>query len=207
MLGDVRGKTVLYVDTSHGSWFDFLGSKQFKLIYGVEIDPERARLAKSRGYAEIYNCDAADVPLPNGSIDCAVSNDVFVHILRIEDKAAVLKKIENILKPGGIFILNHTISKAFNHENYTVQEYCSYLTLHEFISLITNNTKFEIIDIKPTFFSFRGKKRSFLDKVLRHLTVTLPLGVSFLFFKDYFNTRSLGLQESDTVYIKLRKRL
>ncbi len=206
MLGKVQGQSILDVGTSHGAWLDFLKSKNFMEIYGVEIDSRRAELAKKSGYTEVYNCDAADVPLVNNSIDYAVSNDVFVHILRLDDKIAVLKKVESILKPGGSFILNHAMSRALNYDGYTVEKHCSYLSLHEFIFLIINNTKFEIADIKPTYFSFSNKKRGCLAKALRHIIVMLPLGVSFLFLMDYFHTRSISIQESDTVYLKLRKK-
>ena len=206
MLGDVSGKSVIDVGTSHGSWFDFLKSKQFGSIYGVEIDPERAALAKECGYTAVYNCDAAEVPIENSSVDYAVSNDVFVHILKLDDKIAVLKKIEDILKPNGVFILNHTMSKAFNYTGYTVEKYCSFLDLDEFIRMVMNHTQFEIVDIKPTYYFFRHRRLNPFNRVLRSAIVRIPLGYYVLFLMDYLYSRKLGMQESDVVYLKLRKK-
>jgi ubiquinone/menaquinone biosynthesis C-methylase UbiE len=207
MLGTIDGQSIIDIGTSHGSWFRFLKAKGFGKIYGVEIDSGRTELAKKCGYDLVYNCDAANVPLADNSTDFAVSNDVFVHILRLEDKIAVLKKVEKILRPGGIFILNHAMSRAFKYGGYRVEKYCSFFNLDEFLTLITGNTKFEIVDIKPTFFMHRNKPRGFFRKAIRHLTVMMPFGVSLLFLIDYFNARKLNIQESDAVYVKLQKKV
>jgi ubiquinone/menaquinone biosynthesis C-methylase UbiE len=206
MLGSVIGGSVIDVGTSHGNWYPFLKQKGFNEIYGVELDSHRAHHAKQLGYTEIYNCDAAHIPHPSNSIDVAVSNDVFVHILKMEDKVSVVREVERILKPGGIFILNHSMSAAFNYEGYTVSKHCSFLSLQEFLLLLLNNTNYEVLDIKPTYFSFRNGRPSFINKMARAL-IKLPLSVHLLFFLDYFNSRSLPISESDYLYIKLRKRL
>lgn len=204
MLKNVERGSVLDVGTSHGNWFAFLSKEGFRQIFGVEIDPNRASLAKQCGYTEVYNCDASNIPHPSNSIDAAVSNDVFVHILKLEDKISVVNEVERVLKPGGVFIFNHAMSPAYKHSGYHIEEYCSFLDLHKFISFIVNNSNFEITDIKPTYYNFRSVRLSIITKLLR-LFVIFPLAVNILFVADYFNSRRLSLEESDTVYIKLRK--
>ncbi len=204
MIGNMRG-TVLDVGTSHGNWLSFLKRKGFSQFLGVELDPERARLAKQCGYHEVYNCDAANIPHPSATIDVALSNDVFVHILRIEDKIAVLKEVERLLKPNGIFIFNHTVSNAFNYDGYHVQEYCSFLSLHELTALVVNNTSLQISDIKPTYYNFRNSRPSLLTRLARRF-IQVPFAVKLLFYLDYLNARDLPLEDSDTVYIKVKKR-
>ncbi|MFA6321529.1 MAG: methyltransferase domain-containing protein [Candidatus Omnitrophota bacterium] len=206
MLGDVTGRSVLDVGTSHGAWFEFFKRKQFSAIYGAEIDSGRAKLAKACGYDEIYNCDASMVPIKACTIDYAVSNDVFVHILRLEDKIAVLKKMEDILKPGGAFIFNHPVSRAFGYKNYKVDGSCSFLSLQELIAMVTKNTGFEIDDIKPTFFKFRNMRRNFFCRSLKYLMIMMPFGSDILFLADYINSRKSGMQDSDTIYLKLVKK-
>jgi len=204
MIGD-RSGTVLDVGTSHGHWLPFLKQKGFSVLLGVELDPERAKLAKQSGYHEVYACDAAQIPHPSETIDVAISNDVFVHILRIEDKIAVLREVERLLKPGGIFILNHPMSKAFNFKGYHVHEYCSFLSLHELVTLVLNNTDFLISDMKPTYYHFRDSRPGFLARWARHF-IEVPLAVKLLFYLDYLNARNLPLEDSDVVYVKLIKR-
>ena len=91
--------TVLDVGTSHGNWLPFLRQSGFATILGVELDNKRAEQARQAGYDEVYNCDARSIPRAMNSIDAAVSNDVFVHILQMEDKIAVLHEIERLLRP------------------------------------------------------------------------------------------------------------
>jgi ubiquinone/menaquinone biosynthesis C-methylase UbiE len=111
------------------------GKKEFHPILGVELDPQRAQQAKESGYDQVYNCDAVKIPLPDNSMDLSVSNDMFVHILELEHKIAVLKEMERVLKPGGIFILNHPMSRAFGFKDYHVQEYFSFPEIISYMKL------------------------------------------------------------------------
>jgi len=203
MIGTRRG-TLLDVGTSRGYWFRFWKRKGFYPILGVELDPHRAELAMQTGYDEVYNCDAADIPLHHDSVDVAVSNDVFVHILELEHKIAVLREIERVLKPGGTFILNHTMSRAYGYPDYRTVGYCSFLNLHELLSLITNHTGLRITDIKPTYYNFRDGGASMVAKIVRHLMV-IPLVPTLAFLLDYLHSRRLPIEQSDSVYLRLCK--
>ncbi len=203
MMGGYKG-TVLDVGTSHGYWLPFLKKQGFTKILGVELDPERARIAKSSGYDEVYNCDAAKIPHKSASLDVAISIDVFVHILQIKDKTAVLNEVERLLKPGGICIFNHTISRAYGYSGYHIEKYCSFLSLHELIKLVQQNPRFLVRDIKPTYYNFRNIKMDLYSKLLRKF-ITLPFIPKLMFLADYKNTRNLQIEESDTVFIKLEK--
>lgn len=205
MLRNTPRDSVLDLGTSHGNWYDFLRGSGFRKIYGVELDPIRAGLAEKCGYDKIYNCDASNIPHEAASIDVAVSNDVFVHIIRMEDKVNVLKEVERLLKPGGVFIFNHTICSAHGyHDEYFVNGYVSFLSLHELLSLILRNSNLKIIDIKPTYFIKRESPPSFISK-LRGRLIDFPMAYFAFFVFDFINVRMRGLEESDTVYIKLVK--
>jgi len=205
MLRNITRENVLDVGTSHGNWYDFLRRSGFRKIYGVELDPIRAKLAEQCGYNKIYNCDASNIPHESANIGVAVSNDVFVHIIKMEDKINVLKEVERILKPGGVFIFNHTISSAHGYpDEYFVNGYVSFISLHELISMIIKNSNFRIVDIKPTYYIKRESPPSFISKV-RGRIIDLPMAYIVFFLFDFINVRMRGLQESDTVYIKLVK--
>ena len=100
------GETV--VDLGSGGGLDvFLSSKQVgpegKAI-GIDMTPsmiERARAnAESGGYTnvEFYLAKIDQLPLPDASVDCVISNCV---INLAPDKPAVFREIARVLKPGG----------------------------------------------------------------------------------------------------------
>ena len=201
---DLERDSVIDIGTSHGNWFTFLQSQGFRKIFGVELDPDRAQQARACGYTEVFNCDAAEIPLSDSSINLAVSNDVFVHILQMNDKANVLREVQRILKPGGCFIVNHTSSKAFGFSDYHVEKHCSFLSLHEFLKLVMDNTDFEIVDIKPTYYHWRNTRLGLVKKIFRK-ALALPFVVNLLFMLDFFHSRNISIDESDTIYLKLKK--
>jgi arsenite methyltransferase len=71
---------------------------------GIDMTPamlERARAgAKTGGYSnvEFYQSTIDDMPLPDGSVDCVISNCV---VNLAPDKPAVFDEIFRVLKPGG----------------------------------------------------------------------------------------------------------
>ena len=96
------------VDLGSGGGLDvFLASKlvgpQGRAI-GIDMTPamiERARAnARSGGYhnVEFYQSTIDQIPLPDASVDCVVSNCV---INLAPDKPAVFHEIARVLKPGG----------------------------------------------------------------------------------------------------------
>jgi SAM-dependent methyltransferase len=96
------------VDLGSGGGLDvFLAAKKVgptgKAI-GIDMTPEmleRARSnAESQGFAnvEFYEATIDNLPLPDASVDCVISNCV---INLAADKGAVLREIARVLKPGG----------------------------------------------------------------------------------------------------------
>ncbi len=209
LLGDHKDKrtsTVLDVGTSHGNWARFLKREGFMRILGVEIDPERAEQARRQGYDEVFNCDAADTPLKAGTVDVAISNDVFVHVLQLDDKIRILEKIQQLLKPGGCFIVNHTSTRAhYDTADYRISDYCSYISLDEFRQLILDNTDLQISDIRPTYFNWRFKKAPFFVSALRKAmrAPLVPHAVAFL--DRAYSARHCDVEDADTFYLKLTK--
>jgi SAM-dependent methyltransferase len=204
LLDPAAAGSILDVGTSHGNWLRFLRGLGFGRVLGVEIDQERAELARRTGYDEVFNTDAAELPCAPDSVDQAVSNDVFVHILRLEDKAAVLKEVERVLRPGGVFVFNQPMSRAFGHSAYTVEGYCSYMTLDEILRLVAGNTGFVVEDVKPGYFANGSFEPSRIERAVRS-RMWIPGSVSMLLLLDRLRVRSRELEQSDFVYFKLRK--
>src|SRR3954454_9170153 len=71
---------------------------------GIDMTPEmleRARANAARqglGNVEFHEATIDKLPLPDGSVDCVISNCV---INLAPDKGAVLREIARVLKPGG----------------------------------------------------------------------------------------------------------
>ncbi len=101
-----RGEVV--VDLGSGGGLDvFLASKMVGpkgRAIGIDMTPamlERARAnAKAGGYTnvEFYESTIDKIPLPDGSVDCVISNCV---LNLAPNKPAVFREIARVLKPGG----------------------------------------------------------------------------------------------------------
>ncbi|MBT7861174.1 MAG: class I SAM-dependent methyltransferase [Gemmatimonadetes bacterium] len=207
LMADVEtaGSTIMDVGTSHGNWLKALRSLGFEKVVGVELDEGRAELARQTGYDEVWNCDAANVPLPDHTIAAAVSNDVFVHILRREDKVAVLREMARLLVPKGVMVFNQTMSRAFGMTGYHVEKHCSFLTLDDLLGLCKEVPSLRIADLMPSYYSFPAPTPSRTVTVLRGAALMAPLGIGIRMRRDNARTRQLGLERADSVYVKLVK--
>jgi ubiquinone/menaquinone biosynthesis C-methylase UbiE len=207
MLEGTRRGVLLDVGTSHGHWLGVWQQAGFGPVLGVELDAERAEQARAAGFDEVYNCDAVSLPIEDESVDVAVSNDVFVHILRTEDKRRVIGEVARVLRPGGALILNHPMSQAFGSSGETIDRHCSFLDLSGFLALASEAPDLELTDVKPTYYHFRNGSQSPLTRLARKLAErNLPVADRVLFALDYRHARDLPLQDSDTVYLKFVKR-
>ena len=106
-LGEIApGQTVL--DLGSGAGMDSLLAARRVGRAGkvIGVDVTEAMLAKARRNAsalgvenvEFRRAEAADLPLPDGSVDVVISNGVFNLCL---DKPGVLAEVFRVLKPGG----------------------------------------------------------------------------------------------------------
>ena len=197
----VAAGTVLDVGTSHGNWLPFLRRKRFKRVLGVELHPVRAAVAQRAGYDAVHNCDAAAMPLADGSVDVAMANDVLVHVLQLADKVAVLREVERVLRPGGVFIFNHAMSPAFGLSGYQVIDHCSFVDLDGLLRLVLTGCGLRVVDIRPTYYAFTARRPTRVAEVIRNLVLSMPFGPYLRFLRDGVHARRLGLQQSDSVYL------
>jgi ubiquinone/menaquinone biosynthesis C-methylase UbiE len=110
---DTQAATLLDVGAGTGGFLAFVKSAQPKLKT-IALDLSEPYLDRARGrlsrhdHAELILGAAESIPLPDASVDAAVSIYLF-HELPPKIRAAAAKEISRVLKPGGLFVLADTI--------------------------------------------------------------------------------------------------
>jgi 2-polyprenyl-3-methyl-5-hydroxy-6-metoxy-1,4-benzoquinol methylase len=90
---------LLDLGCSSGSFLEYMGRDCWRL-YGVEMSAETAKKAEARCGAEVYVGNITDAPFAPESFDAITCFDVLEHLY---EPLAVMRKVKEWLKPGGIF--------------------------------------------------------------------------------------------------------
>ena len=105
-----NGETLLDVGAGSGSLL-VLAKRRSPRLRAIGLEPDPVILARARDKArgagvavELIQGGAAAIPLPDGSVDLAVSSLVFHH-LPTEVKLAAIGEIRRVLAPRGRFLL------------------------------------------------------------------------------------------------------
>lgn len=64
----------------------------------TDFSPAMCALLRSVPGAEVRECDASDLPFPDGSFDAVIANHMLYHV---DDPAAALASFARVLRPGG----------------------------------------------------------------------------------------------------------
>jgi SAM-dependent methyltransferase len=70
-------------------------------VHGVELVPDTAEAARGRGITVVEADLNGQLPLPDGSFDVVVSNQVIEHLT---DTDAFVSEIRRLLRPGGLAV-------------------------------------------------------------------------------------------------------
>jgi ubiquinone/menaquinone biosynthesis C-methylase UbiE len=114
-LNRTKSKKPVLLDIGAGtaSFLSFVKSARPRLK-GIALDLSEPYLARARRVLARYKdvefiaAPAEKMPIPNASVDCAVSIFLF-HELPPKVRMAAAREIARVLKPGGIFVLADTI--------------------------------------------------------------------------------------------------
>jgi len=209
MLEDANRDSALDVGTSHGVWYSRLKKLGFNSVFGVEVDAHRAEEARNQGYDEIFNTDAANIPAQDNQFDCAISTDVFLHVLDIEHKAAIISEVLRVLKPGGVFVFNDTLSQAYGRSESSIDPdvpYCFSISLHDFLKMITDIPNVSVDSVQPSVFGWRTARPGIIHRALRKF-YWIPLFPKWLRLMDRISpsAASGGMENTDAMFVKLRK--
>ena len=93
---------ILDIGCSSGAFLGTMDRSRWEL-YGTEISPETAEIARMSTGAQIFTGEASDAPYPQDCFDVITSFDLLEHVY---DPRAFLMKVREWLRPGGIYCLN-----------------------------------------------------------------------------------------------------
>jgi SAM-dependent methyltransferase len=116
LLGDVRGKTFLDFGCGNGRSARFLRSLGVQHVYAVDhaqnmIDQALTQRLDSVTFIHIDST----IPLPDTSVDGAVSMSVFIEIRTRGAMTRACAEIARILRAGAAFVLESSSPMAFGH--------------------------------------------------------------------------------------------
>lgn len=110
-LGDLAGKRILDLGLSRGLFLERFRRYPDVQLGGIEIDPEEAERAQSRGldadrhFVNVFDGSrmVARLPYDDGSADVVLAGEIIEHIV---DTESFLREIHRVLAPGGAVVLS-----------------------------------------------------------------------------------------------------
>jgi len=115
-LGDIQGQVLLDFGCGTGRSAVFLRSLGAGRVHGVDRDQDMISRALARRLeGVVFMRIDQDIPLPDESVDGAVSLNVFVEIRTRAEMSRICREVARTLRPGGPFIVESTSPMAFGH--------------------------------------------------------------------------------------------
>ncbi len=115
-LGDIQGKVFLDFGCGAGRSAAFLRSLGAGRVYGVDHDQDMIGTALARRLdGVVFKHMDEVIPLPDESVDGAVSLSVFIELRTLAEMGRECREVARTLRPGGAFIVESTSPLAFGH--------------------------------------------------------------------------------------------
>jgi SAM-dependent methyltransferase len=116
LLGDVTGKAFLDFGCGAGRSAEFLKGLGARHVYAVDHDQDMIDQALSRELDGVtFSRIDGTIPLPDASLDGAVSMNVFIEIRTPGAMARACAEMARTLRPGAPFVLESSSPMAFGH--------------------------------------------------------------------------------------------
>lgn len=105
--------SILDAGCGTGGLMLFLRQKGYTRVKGFDLSPHAVEICRGRGL-DVEQCDLRDIAAryPRASADVIVSNDT-LYVLDEQEGAELMGQCLDILRPGGLLILNVPALKAF----------------------------------------------------------------------------------------------
>ncbi len=187
---------VIDLGCSDGGWLEDYKLMSFRNIIGIDISKERTEKAKSRGYSEVFDTNAYDLPFENNSESCVISNGMFVHVLQDSDKLKIFTEVKRVLKKNGIFIFNFANARAKGTDKDTTLIYSRTNTIQTINSLV-KKAGLSVERVSPGYYIY--PKIGAHKKIVSISTaIVFPITNSLL-------KKSNNLKLSEVIYLGIRK--
>jgi SAM-dependent methyltransferase len=116
VVGDIQDRVFLDFGCGTGRSAAFLRSLGAGLVYGVDRDQDMISKALARGLdGVVFKRIDELIPLPDESVDGAVSLNVFIEIRTLAEMGRACSEVARTLRPGSPFIVQSTSPLAFGH--------------------------------------------------------------------------------------------
>jgi len=194
----VKDKIVLDVACGAGYGSHFLAIEGAKKVYGVDIDKNALKIAKtyySHPNVEYIRGDVLSLPFSDNFFDVIVSFETIEHIL---DTERYISEIKRVLKPDGIFICSTPNIKYTMHPEYHVHEFYP----EEFWELLEKNFRKvekygQYISIFQRFKDIVGPKIDGIkSKIIGIISKTISLIPCIkIVYKRYYNYKSKNINK------------
>jgi 2-polyprenyl-3-methyl-5-hydroxy-6-metoxy-1,4-benzoquinol methylase len=110
-LGPGNGRAVLEVGCGNGHRLEMLRRMGWRVV-GQDIDPKAVEEARKRPGLEVHLGEITELELPESSFDAVVMNHVIEHL---RDPGVVLRRIRDLLVPGGMLVAATPNIDSFGH--------------------------------------------------------------------------------------------
>ena len=78
-------------------------AKHVKKVYAIDVEDQTSKSARKPDNFQLIIYEGIDIPLPEGSVNIAYSNQMIEH-LHPDDALALTQDIYRVLAPGGIYV-------------------------------------------------------------------------------------------------------
>jgi len=196
LLKSHKFSQIVDLGCGEGAWGYFYKEIGFKKLVGIDISEERLKIAKKNGFDETYCCNGYEMPFEDSSVECIISNNVFVHVLQDEDKIRIFKEIKRVLMKDGVFIFNFPSAKAYGLPENTTKKYCRIMKLSSMVKLIEKGG-LEIGKISSCYFLIPriGANPRFVN-----ISAKLIYPITDVFARIFSNVK-----KSKVIYLEVKK--
>lgn len=140
-----NNKKIRILDVGCGTGINLKYLSRLGSAYGIDISEEAINFCSQRTIRNALGGTAMQIPFKEGSFDLVISTDVLCHN-RVTCDVTALNEIYDVLKDGGIFIINLP-AYGFIKRQHDIRVHTRHRYLRSELRFLLEESKFKIIKI------------------------------------------------------------